>query len=74
MNEQNYKVYNATHHEDHTTRLTYNEAVELKKDLEQCFDDDYEIHPCYEEEPEEPRHYNNNAVDGWEDMHYGYDY
>jgi len=74
MNEQNYKVYNATHHEDHTTRLTYNEAVELKKDLESCFDDDYEIHPCYEDEPEEPRHYNNNAVDGWEDMFPSYDY
>ena len=75
MKEQLYTVYNSTHCEDHTTRLTYKEALELSNHLQECFDDQYEIHPCYDEEPKEPkRYYNNNAVDGWEDMFSSNDY
>jgi hypothetical protein len=37
MTEQNYKVYNATQQEDHTTRLTYEEAVELASRFTRVF-------------------------------------
>jgi len=44
MTEQNYKVYNATQQEDHTTRLTYEEAVELAV----CYYTEWEDEDDYE--------------------------
>ena len=65
-----YKVVNETNYvEDHTTQLTFEEASELIKDLENCFPDkQYAIHPDEYVEPKENRNYNEAAVDGWEDM------
>jgi REP element-mobilizing transposase RayT len=65
-----YKVMNVTHYaEEHTTQLTLDEAEELVKDLEEMFpDEQYEIHSDEYVKTKELKHYNNNAVDGWEDM------
>tara|TARA_R110000803_G_C11777511_1_gene296143 strand:- start:162 stop:386 length:225 start_codon:yes stop_codon:yes gene_type:complete len=65
-----YKVVNETNYvEDHTTQLTFEEASELIKDLENFFpDEQYAIHPDEYVEPKENRNYNEAAVDGWEDM------
>ena len=67
---QFYKVVNETNYvKDHTTQLTFEEASELIKDLEEMFpNEQYAIHPDEYIEPKVFRHYNNNAVDGWEDM------
>jgi hypothetical protein len=41
----------------------------LVKDLEEMFpDEQYEIHSDEYVKTKELKHYNNNAVDGWEDM------
>tara|TARA_R110000737_G_scaffold306002_2_gene313653 strand:+ start:6281 stop:6505 length:225 start_codon:yes stop_codon:yes gene_type:complete len=65
-----YKVVNETNYvEDHTTQLTFEEASELIKDLENFFpDEQYAIHPDEYVESKESTYYNENAVDGWEDM------
>ncbi len=71
-----YKVVNETDYmEDHTTQLTFEEASELMSSLEEMFpNEQYSIHPDEYVEPKEVRYYNNNAADGWEDLHHGYDY
>jgi hypothetical protein len=51
-------------------------SAEAEKEAKKCnnrwaeeFGDDFWVIP-YEEQPyEEPRTYNNNAVDGWEDLY-----
>ena len=56
--------------EDHTTQLTFEEAIELMNDLEEMFpNEQYSIYPDEYVEPKEVRYYNNNAVDGWEDLY-----
>ena len=71
---QLYKVVNETHYvEDHTTQLTFEQASELIKDLENCFpNEQYAIHPDEYVESKR-RNYNENAVDGWEDMFPSYE-
>ena len=70
-----YKVMNETNYPDeHTTQLTHSEAVELISELEEMFpDEQYSIWPDEYVEPKEARYYNNNAVDGWEDMYPSYE-
>jgi len=66
MNETNYP-------EEHTTQLNHTEAVELIAALEEMFpDEQYSIHPDEYVKPKEKRYYNNNTVDGWEDMYASY--
>lgn len=58
--------------ETHTDELEYDEASELMSNLKSYFPDDvYRIEPYeYEEKEEkEERTYNENAVDGWEDIY-----
>jgi hypothetical protein len=71
-----YKVMNETNYpEEHTTQLSLEEANELLSSLEEMFpDEQYSIWPDEYVEPKEARYYNNNAVDGWEDMYPSYDY
>jgi hypothetical protein len=59
--------------EIHTKWLTLEEADELRKDLAETFpDNDFWIQHHTDEEiqelDQENRNYNDNAVDGWEDM------
>lgn len=59
--------------EIHTKWLTLEEADELRKDLAETFpDNDFWIQHHTDEEiqelDQENRIYNDNAVDGWEDM------
>ena len=70
-----YKVVNETHYgEDHTTQLTFKEASELMSNLEEMFpNEQYSIQPDEYLEPKEVKYYNNNAVDGWEDMFPSYE-
>tara|TARA_R110000868_G_scaffold357497_1_gene618998 strand:+ start:9536 stop:9760 length:225 start_codon:yes stop_codon:yes gene_type:complete len=70
-----YKVINETEYgEDHTTQLTLEEARELMNNLEDMFpNEQYSIHIDEYVEPNEVRYYNNNAVDGWEDMFPSYE-
>jgi hypothetical protein len=73
---QLYKVMNETNYpEEHTTQLNQSEAVELVAKLEERFpDEQYSIWPDEYVEPNEARYYNDNAVDGWEDMYPSYEY
>lgn len=66
-----YKVMNETNFpEEHTTQLSHSEAVELVENLLEMFpDEQYSIWPDEYKEPKEVRYYNNNAVDGWEDLY-----
>lgn len=66
-----YKVMNETNYpEEHTTQLNHTEAVELIASLEEMFpDEQYSIWPDEYVESKEVRHYNSNAVDGWEDLY-----
>jgi|TARA_B110000971_G_C19572735_1_gene303819 hypothetical protein len=68
---EKWKVVNETNYvEDHTTQLTFEEAIELMNDLEEMFpNEQYSIYPDEYVEPKEVRYYNNNAVDGWEDLY-----
>jgi hypothetical protein len=51
------------------TDLTIDEAyVELQRYLELFPEGEWRIEQQEKTEYETPRHYNNNAVDGWEDM------
>jgi hypothetical protein len=55
--------------QEHTTNLTFEEAHELLNRLQDYFPDiDYWIEQ-YREENKKPQHYNNNAIDGWEDLY-----
>ena len=58
----------------HTKGLTKEEADEMRERHAKCFPDlEYWVQPQYEdEEQDEPKHYNERAVDGWEDI-YNYD-
>ena len=66
-----YKVMNETNYpEEHTTQLNHSDAVELVAELEEMFpNEQYSIWPDEYIESKEIRHYNNNAVDGWEDLY-----
>lgn len=66
-----YKVMNETNYpEEHTTQLNHSDAVELVAELEEMFpNEQYSIWPDEYIESKEVRHYNNNAVDGWEDLY-----
>ncbi len=70
-----YKVMNETNYaEEHTTQLSLDEANELLSELEEMFpDEQYSVWPDEYVEPKEIRHYNSNAVDGWEDMYPSYE-
>ena len=73
---QLYKVMNETNYpEEHTTQLSLEDANELLTSLEEMFpDEQYSVWPDEYKEPEEVRYYyNNNAVDGWEDMYPSYE-
>lgn len=51
------------------TDLTIDEAyVELQRHLELFPEGEWRIEQQEQVEYKEPRHYNENAVDGWEDM------
>ena len=59
----------------HTKMLDYDEAVKLERHLTELFTEshfyivqhsEYEIERAYKDES---RIYNNNAVDGWEDIY-----
>ncbi len=65
-----YKVMNVTNYpEEHTTQLSFNDANELLGNLEEMFpDEQYSVWPDKHKEFKEVRSYNNNAVDGWEDL------
>ena len=65
-----YKVMNETNYpEEHTTQLSYSEAFELINELEKMFpNEQYSIWSDEYKEPKETKYYNNNAVDGWEDL------
>jgi hypothetical protein len=56
----------------HTQWLSLEEANKLAKDLSETFEDlDFWVESHLDEKPEpeqEERYYNENAVDGWEDM------
>lgn len=54
----------------HTDGLTFDEAVNLAAKLNETFNSiSYMAEPDPEYGEEKPqRHYNNNAVDGWEDL------
>ena len=55
--------------EEHTTQISGHEADELVSRLERFFPEErFEIWPDAFREPKKVRYYNNNAVDGWEDM------
>ena len=71
-----YKVMNETNYpEEHTTQLNHTEAVELIAELEEMLpNEQYSIWPDEYVEPKEARYYNDNAVDGWEDMYPSYEY
>ena len=66
-----YKVMNETNYpEEQTTQLNHSDAVELVAELEEMFpNEQYSIWPDEYIESKEVRHYNNNAVDGWEDLY-----
>jgi len=66
-----YKVMNETNYpEEHTTQLNHSDAVELVAELTEMFpNEQYSIWPDEYIESKEIRHYNNNAVDGWEDLY-----
>jgi len=52
----------------HTDGLTSDDADELYNRLRRLFPDDSFYVESYIPEETEERHYNENAVDGWEDM------
>lgn len=53
--------------EDHTTDLDKDEAEALAKDLTETFPEErYWVQE--DDEPKDERHYNEKAVDGWEDL------
>jgi len=59
----------------HTKGLTEQEAYEMMERHKDCFPDlDYWVAPHDEDDDreDEPKHYNENACDGWEDI-YSYD-
>jgi hypothetical protein len=54
----------------HTRGLTEQEASEMLKRHTECFPElDYWVEADDNEEQDEPRHYNERAVDGWEDIY-----
>jgi hypothetical protein len=59
----------------HTKGLTEQEADEMREHHAELFPDlDYFIMPHDEDDDreDEPRHYNENACDGWEDIYNNY--
>jgi hypothetical protein len=63
----NVNGYAETHTDDFDTR---EEAEDLKDRLNEYWGENEYFVESYVPEPYvEPRQYNNNAVDGWEDMH-----
>jgi len=67
MNETNWP-------EEHTTQLSLEQANELLKDLEDTFPNEQYSIWIDKYEPKKERRYNNNAIDGWEDMFPSYDW
>lgn len=56
----------------HTKWLTLKEANELQDDLKETFPESnfwIELHLNEKPQEEEERHYNEDAVDGWEDIY-----
>ena len=69
-----YKIMNETNWpEEHTTQLSLEQANELLKDLEETFPNEQYSIWIDEYKPKKEKHYNNNAIDGWEDMFPSYD-
>jgi hypothetical protein len=69
-----YKIMNETNWpEEHTTQLSLEQANELLKDLEDTFPNEQYSIWIDKYEPKKERRYNNNAIDGWEDMFPSYD-
>lgn len=58
----------------HTDDLDKDEASDLQDHLNSTFPIAHFFVEPYEHVVEEERHYNENAVDGWEDMHPDRDY
>lgn len=54
----------------HTEWLELDDANKLAKDLSETFKDlDFWVESHMDEKPKEERYYNENAVDGWEDIY-----
>jgi hypothetical protein len=71
---ERWKVVYETRHgyfETHTDDMTYDEAVERHTELSEYFPDiSYHVEPYEHVEQEENRRvYNNNAIDGWNDLY-----
>ena len=67
-----YQVIRMTNgYEEHTTDLTFDEAVNQLENLHECFpNEQYEIHPQAEPTKEkEYRFVSRRQADGWEDLH-----
>ena len=78
MTEQRWKVIDYLG-DDHTTDLSQAEAIELAKELEEIFNEDYSIDACFERENEERRNKEQpwrnrsfSGVDGHEDLYPDY--
>ena len=61
--------------EEQTEIENFEEAIKVQQHYEELFPDtQYYIEPYEYTEPKPERHYNNNAVDGWEDIYPDRDY
>lgn len=72
MKNNLYQVIRMTDgYEEHTTDLTFDEAVNTLEELNECFpNEQYEIHPQAEPTKEkEYRFVSRGQADGWEDLH-----
>lgn len=59
----------------HTKGLTFEDAHEMREHHAECFPDlEYWVKPHDEDDDkeDEPRHYNEDACDGWEDIYNRY--
>jgi hypothetical protein len=61
-------------HETHTEDLTQEDAEKLADELNELFPDNQYYTERVEYVEKEERHYNENAVDGWEDIYPDRDY
>lgn len=70
---ERWKVVRETRYgyEDHTDDMTYDEATDLECDLTSYFPNQQFMVVPYEhvEKEENSRVYNNNAIDGWNDLY-----
>ena len=69
-----YKLMEADGHDIvcHTKGLSKEEAEKMQEHYAECFPNlDYWVQPHDEDDNkvDEPRHYNENACDGWEDIY-----